>query len=123
MIIPELIVREVVPPISSYVRSCQTPATGDHVRACIAVQQRLRLEELLAVLATLALECLVRLAEGLIVVLEQLPEVVAREEPLDVFLLVYDSRRQRLLLRLPLENLLLDCARRDESVHETWQKM
>ena len=89
------------------------------LRASVSVQQRRSFDELLPILATLALECLVRLAERVLLELKQLPESVQREVSLNVLLLVHDRRRERLLVSLPLEDLLLNSTRGDETVDKT----
>lgn len=61
-----------------------------------------------------------RLAERVLVEQEQLPERVEREMALRVLFLVYDAGRERLFVRLSLEDLLLDGTRGDEAVDETW---
>ena len=89
------------------------------LRASVSVQQRRSFDELLPIFATLALECLVRLAERVLLELKQLPESVQREVSLNVLFLVHDRRRERLLVSLPLEDLLLNSTRGDETVDET----
>ena len=89
------------------------------LRASVSVQQRRSFDELLPIFATLALECLVRLAERVLLELKQLPESVQREVSLNVLLLVHDRRRERLLVSLPLEDLLLNSTRGDETVDKT----
>lgn len=89
------------------------------LRASVSVQQRRSFDELLPIFATLALECLVRLAERVLLELKQLSESVQREVSLNVLFLVHDRRRERLLVSLPLEDLLLNSTRGDETVDET----
>ena len=88
------------------------------LRASVSVQQRRSFDELLPIFATLALECLVRLAERVLLELKQLPESVQREVSLNVLFLVHDRRRERLLVSLPLEDLLLNRTGRDKTIHE-----
>lgn len=90
----------------------------DDIRAGITVQKSRRLHRLFPILAPLAFERLVRLANCLFIEQEQLPQRVKGEMALRVFLFIYDSRRKGLLGRLPLENLLLDGAGGDEAVDE-----
>ena len=51
-----------------------------------------------------------RVASRALVQFEQIAQISEREVPLDVLLVVHDARTQRLLVRLPLKNLLLDRA-------------
>lgn len=90
----------------------------DDVRAGITVQKSRRLHRLLSILAPLAFERLVRLANRLFIEQEQLSQRVQGEMTLRVFLFVYDSRRKGLLGRLPLEDLFFDGAGGDEAVDE-----
>lgn len=119
MIIPQFPIREMVPSTARHQYQHSDPRTPkSDLRARIAVQQRRCLDDLPPVLAPFALERLVRLAERLLVEKEQLAERVQREVPLCIFFLVHDRGGQSLLGRLPLEDLLLDGARRDEAVYE-----
>ena len=59
-----------------------------------------------------------RLAKCIFVEQEQFPESVEGEVPLDIFLLVHDSRRERLLVGLSLEDLLLDGTCGDKPIDE-----
>lgn len=61
-----------------------------------------------------------RLTQRVLLEREQLPKHVSGEMALGIRELVDDGGRQRLLGRLPLEDLLLDRALRDEPVHEAW---
>ena len=89
------------------------PATG------VAIQHGGRLEELPAVgFAAFALEGVVGVAGGVRLELEQFAEGIDAEMALDVLGAVDDAGRERLLVALPLEDLLLDRARRDEAVDE-----
>lgn len=90
-----------------------------HVRARVSVQESRGLDELPPVSAPFALERLVRLTQRVLVEQEQLPERIEREVPLGVLFLVDDGGGERLLVRLPLEDLLLDRAGGDEAVYET----
>lgn len=94
-----------------------------HLRACIAIQQSLRLHDLPPVLTPFALECLMSFAKGIFVEQEQLPEGIYREVPFRVFFLIYNSGRECLLVGLPLEDLLFNRPRRYESVHKTYGMM
>ena len=49
-------------------------------------------------------------ASRALVQFEQIAQISEREVPLDILLVVDDARTQRLLVRLPLKNLLLDRA-------------
>lgn len=89
-----------------------------HVRARVAVEQRRCFDELPAIFAPLALERLVCLAKSVLVEQEQLPQCVEREVAFDVLFFVDDGGGKRLLVRLALEDLLLDRARGDEPVDE-----
>ena len=73
---------------------------------------------MLDVLASLALERLVLLAQCVLVKHEQFPECVDREVALGVLLFVHDGGGEGLLVCLSLEDLLLDRARGDEPVDE-----
>lgn len=87
--------------------------------AGIAVHHCWGLDLLLAILVTtFTLERVVRVARGRSVVLKQLPQTVQGEMPLDILSRIYNARRKRLLVRLPLENFLLYRACRDESIHK-----
>ena len=78
-------------------------------RACISVKHRRCLDGLCTIrLAAFALERVVRVAYGVFIEGEQLPERVDGEVPLCVFLLVHDGRGKSLLAGLSLENLLFD---------------
>ena len=114
-------IREMVPPVHS--SELATPhgsqSRNHHSRARVAVKQRGCFDELPAVPAPLALERLVRLAERVLLELKQLPEGVQREVSLNILLLVHDRRRERLLVSLPLEDLLLNSTRGDETVDKT----
>lgn len=121
VVVAEFVVREMVPSVTPK-SDLHLPYIGyyiEHLRARITVQQSLSLHELLSVLATLAFEGLMRLAQRLLIEQEQFTERVEREMALDVLFLVHDGRRQRLLVRLSLEDLFLDRSRRDEAIHET----
>ena len=122
VIVLQLAIGEVIPPamipVSGLLR--RKFDQGD-LRARITIQQRRSLYELPAVLAPLTLERLVRLAERVLVEQEEFPERVQREVSLDVFLLVHHRGRERLLVRLPLEDLLLDRTGGDEPINEAFQ--
>ena len=62
-----------------------------YIRACIPVQKSRRLDHLFAILASLALEGLVCLAQRSLVELEKLAKGVDRKVPLCIFLLIYYS--------------------------------
>ncbi len=61
-----------------------------------------------------------RLTKRVLVEEEQLPESIEREVTFRIFLLVHHSRRQSLLISLPLKDLLLDRTGGDEPVDETF---
>jgi len=67
----------------------------------------------------LTLERVVCVTRSVVAVLEQLAERVEREMAFNVFRAVDDARRQRLFVRLALEDFLFDGASGDEAVHET----
>jgi hypothetical protein len=52
---------------------------------------------------TLAFELVVSVAEGVLLELEKLAQVLERKVPFDVLFLVDDTRRQRLFVRLPVK--------------------
>ena len=80
MHLPQLFVREMVP------------------RARITVQQRWRFDELLAPFTSLALVCIVRVAQRIRGELEQRSKIVLRKVPCGVFGLVNDASGKVLLL-------------------------
>ena len=75
----------------------------------IPIQQRRRLDGLFAVLTSLTLKSVVSFAKSALVKLEKLSESVERKMTFSVFFLVDDRGGQRLLVGLPLEDLLFDC--------------
>jgi hypothetical protein len=105
MIILELSVCEVIPALNK-----KSDGKSYHweeiVRASIPVQESRRFHNLLAIPASLALECVMRLAESSLVELEQLAKSTHREMPLRIFFFIHYSRRQGLLGSLTLEYLL-----------------
>lgn len=68
--------------------------------------------------ASLAFEGVVGVGERGLVEAEEVAQVVGGEVALDVFLLVDHTAAESLLVGLALENLLLNCPRRDHAVDE-----
>jgi len=73
---------------------------------------------LFTVFTPLALEGIVGIANSLFIECEELTECINRKVTFCIFLFVDDSGRQGLLVRLSLENLLLNRSSRDEAVDE-----
>lgn len=67
-----------------------------YVRASVSVQHRWCFHELLAILASLTLERLVRLAKCVLPKLEQFAQLVAGKVSFGIFLFVDDTRGQSL---------------------------
>ena len=87
---------------------------------CITIRNLSRLFYLPSIHTSLALERLVCItALGRLVELEQLPQVLLREMTLNILILIHHTGRQRLLVRLTLENLFLNRSCRNESVDKT----
>lgn len=122
MDVGEILVLKMIPS-AGFPSSVIPPTTLilEYVRASITIQHGWGLDELLPVLAPLALEEVVRLqprrvsVESSIVArgthlaggsveLEELSQVVTRVVSLDAFLLIDDARRQVLLVGLTLED-------------------
>ena len=74
-----------------------------------------------SILAALALERLVRLAQRILFELEKLPKHVNREMTLGILFLIDDCGGQSLFGGLSLEDLLFNRSSRDETVHEAWK--
>lgn len=91
---------------------------GEYVRAGITVKQRRSLDDLLAMLAALALESLMCLALRVLVEQEQFPESINRKMTFCIFLFIYHSRGEGLLRSLTLENLFFYSTSRNESIYE-----
>lgn len=119
MIVLELFVREVIPPVQTRSKSSRITHEDLYVRAGISVQQCLGLHRLPTVLTPLTLERLVGLTQRVFIKQEQLAQRVQGKVTLDVLLLVYDGGGKRLLVRLSLEDLLFDRSGGYKAVHET----
>lgn len=78
---------------------------GGYVRAGITIEQGRSFNDLLAILAALAFEGLVRLALGVFIKQKQFSEGADRKVTLCIFLLIYHGRRKGLLGCLTLEYL------------------
>ncbi|KAI6748453.1 hypothetical protein HG530_015489 [Fusarium avenaceum] len=88
--------------------------------AGITIQHGRCFDELLAVwLAPFTFECLMGVTLGVRPILEQLAQAVKREMSFDIFRRVDDTRRQTLLVRLSLKDLLFDGTGCNEAVDET----
>lgn len=87
-------------------------------RAGIFIQHCRCFGDLLAILASLALERVVRFAFCILLVLEQLTQIVDREMPFLVCGFVHNALGQRLFAQLTLKDLLLDRSSGDKPVYE-----
>lgn len=90
MIVLKFGIREMIPP--DYNEHLTYPCGGVYIRACIPIQKSRRLDHLFAILASLALEGLVCLAQRGLVELEKLAKGINRKVPLCIFLLIHYSR-------------------------------
>lgn len=63
-----------------------------NLRASVAIKQRRSLDELLPISASFALERVVRLTQGFLLVLEQLPQRFDGEVTFGIFLFIHNAR-------------------------------
>ena len=80
----------------------------------------MRLDKLPPILAPLTLKCIMCFAQRVLLELKQLSEHVDREVTFGIFGRIDDGRREGLLGRLALENLLFDGAVGYEAVNEAF---
>lgn len=89
-----------------------------NIRARVAVQHCRGFEYLLPIATPFAFKRFVGFAQSALVEEEQFPQGIDRKVALNVLFLVYDCGRKSLFVRLPLEDFLLDGARRNEAVNK-----
>lgn len=109
---------EVIPAEKAARQHCSLEPACCYSRASVSVQQCGRLDKLLPISATFALERLMRFADSPFLELEELPESVNREVTLRILLLVNNAGRQCLFSGLTLEDFLLDRPRGNETINE-----